>query len=122
MGLESVVDRIAEHLEDEVTLEAIEKTLAILRNLERSGILDILEALTDPEVIERLTRILISTSSLKLADNAPELIDKASKAAEALVKPVEPATPAKLLASLKDPRVARGIARLIEALKALGED
>ena len=121
MTAESRLEKLIERLEDPLTLEALEKTLELLRNLNESGLLDILAALTDPEVTKRLLSLAINTGTLRLADRAEELAGTLARVAEALAKPVEPATPARIIAALRDPDVARGIALMLEILRALGQ-
>ena len=108
-------------LEDPAAAEALAKTLELARRLEESGLLDLLLALTEPEVVERLTEYLVTPGLMKLADRLPELLEALSRIAGALAEPVEPVGPVEALGRLGDPRVARGLARLLKIMEALGE-
>lgn len=100
--------------------EALDKMVTLLKNLNESGLLDVMIALTDREAVGRLSGILVNTGSMKLMDNLDKLLAVAGEAADAMAKPVEPMPLSRLVASLADPEVARGLARLIQVLKAMG--
>ncbi len=107
-------------LEDPEFQEALYKLVTIVKNLEKSGILDLLETITDPIVIERITQLLVTTGLMKLGDKIDSILDTIGEVSEILEKPVEPVTITGLLSSLKDPEVARGLARALEILRVLG--
>ncbi len=121
MGERDPVIDLLQALEDPEAAEALAKTLELARRLEESGILDLLLALTGPMVVDRLTQYLVTPGLMKLADRLPELLEALARIAAALEEPVEPVTPSQALARLGDPRVARGLARLLKILEALGE-
>ncbi|MEB2835728.1 MAG: DUF1641 domain-containing protein [Desulfurococcales archaeon] len=102
--------------------EALVKAVDLLANLERSGLLDLLIALTDEDVVKRIVQLVMTTGTMKLADNLPELLDKLGAIAATLAEPAEPLGITGLLESLKDPAVARGLSRLVTVLRALGGD
>jgi len=107
-------------IEDQETEEAILKTMQLLRQLNQSGLLDLLLALTDKEVVHRLMDIAVSTGLLKIADKIDQLPDKMAQILDALEEPTEPMYIYSLLKALSDPEVARGLARVIKMLKIIG--
>ena len=107
-------------LEDGEVEEALLKTLRLLKQLNESGLLDLLLVLTSKAVVERLTGILVTTGLLRLADKLEEAPDKLAELVEALEEPVEPVRLSGLLLALRDPEVARGLARLLRVLKTIG--
>ncbi len=114
------LERLLLELSEPQLQEALDKMVTLLKNLNESGLLDVLIALTDREAVERLSRILVNTGSMKLMDNLDKVLAVAGEAADAMSRPVEPMPLSKLVASLADPEVARGLARLIQVLKAMG--
>jgi len=114
------LERLLDYLSRPGAAEAIEKMLAVLDNLERSGVLDLLQALTDPDVVERLSHILVTPGLLRLLDNLDKLTDTLSRVASALEEPAEPASLGRLLAELRDPEVRRGLARLLAVIREIG--
>lgn len=108
-------------LEDPDLQNALSKMIELLKNLERSGLLDMMIALTEPEVVNRIMDMVITTGTLKLGDSVDTLLDMLGKLADALVKEPEPMGLSQVLASLKDPEVAKGLARLVAILKILGK-
>ncbi len=112
---------LLQSLEDPSAAEALAKIVELAKRLEESGLLDLLLALTDPMVVERITQYLVSPGLMKLADRLPELLDALARVSGALEEPVEPISPTKALARLGDPKVARGLARLLKIVEALGE-
>ena len=116
------LEKALESLKDPETQRALSKLLELARNMERAGILDLLLALTDEEVFKRIVALVMTTGTMKLADRLPELLDKLGAAAEALTGPSKPMGVSELLSSLGDPRVARGLYRVVEALKAIGSE
>lgn len=121
MASRDPIERLITELEDPEVQEALSKMVELARNLERSGLLDILLALTEPEVVKRAVEMFITTGTMKLGDSLDKLLDKLGDIAETLEEDVEPITLGKLLVSIKDPEVARGLARLIAILKVLGK-
>jgi len=101
---------------------ALVKAVDLLANLERSGLLDLLVAVTDEDVVRRVVQLVMATGTMKLADNLPGLLDKLGAVAATLAEPAEPLGITGLLESLKDPAVARGLSRLVAVLRVLGED
>ncbi|MCE4625792.1 MAG: DUF1641 domain-containing protein [Desulfurococcales archaeon] len=114
------VERLLEFLSTEKGQETVEKLIQLLGNLEESGLLDLLIAVTDKDVIDRLMAILIQPGTMRLADKLDTLMDTIGNISQALTEPAEPITLTQALAKLKDPTVARGLARLIMILEALG--
>ncbi|MCE4626296.1 MAG: DUF1641 domain-containing protein [Desulfurococcales archaeon] len=108
-------------LENPEFQEALSKLLELVKNLEKSGLLDMLVAITEPEVINRIFDMVITTGTMKLGDSIEGLLNKLGDVAEALQEDVKPASLSELIASLKDPEVAKGLGRLIVLLKALGK-
>lgn len=107
-------------LEDEEVEEALLKTLRLLKQLNESGLLDLLLVLTSKEVVERLTGILVTTGLLRLADKLEEAPDRLAELVEALEEPVKPVRLSGLLLALQDEEVARGLARLLRVLRTIG--
>lgn len=116
------VERLLDYLQKPEASETIEKLVRLLENLDRSGVLDLLIAVTEPEVVERLAGIIVSTGLLRLLDNLEPLMDALGRAGTALVAEEEPKSLSQILAELKDPAVRRGLARLLAALRELGSD
>ncbi|MCE4622006.1 MAG: DUF1641 domain-containing protein [Desulfurococcales archaeon] len=108
-------------LENPEFQEVLSKLLELVKNLEKSGLLDMLVAITEPEVINRIFDMVITTGTMKLGDSIEGLLNKLGDVAEALQEDSKPASLSELLASLKDPEVAKGLGRLIALLKALGK-
>ncbi len=107
-------------LEDRETEEALLKTMNLLRQLNRSGVLDLLLVLTDEEVFRRIINLVVSTGLMKIGDRIDELPTKLAQLLDALEEPAEPIYIYGLLKSLQDPEVARGLARLVKVLKIIG--
>lgn len=107
-------------LEDEEVEEALLKTLRLLKQLNESGLLDLLLVLTSKEVVERLTGILVTTGLLRLADKLEEAPARLAELVEALEEPVKPVRLSGLLLALQDEEVARGLARLLRVLRTIG--
>ncbi len=106
--------------EDQETEEALLKTMQLLRQLNNSGILDLLLVLTDKDVFQRIVSIAVSTGLFKIADRIDELPTKLSQLLDALEEPAEPIGIYTLLQALRDPGVARGLAKMIRILKIIG--
>lgn len=120
----SVRDPLAEalaELEKPEFQNALSKLIELVKNLEKSGLLDMLVAFTDPEVINQLLDMVITTGTMKMGDSIEELLDVFGEVAEALRGDVKPMSLSGLLASLRDPQVARGLARMVAVLRALGK-
>ncbi len=114
------LEMLIEELGDPELQESIEKMVKLAKALNRSGLLDVLLAMADEEVVARLSSMLVTTGTMKLADNIEELTRAAGEVAQALSEPVEPVPLSELVSSLRDPEVLRGLARLLRVLKALG--
>ena len=117
MGDSQLAREVLEAIEEE---EALEKLVELLRNLGRSGLLDVLVAASDPEVVSRLYKLVVSTGLLRLLDRLPELSKLLDELVRALEEPVEPVSLMGFLRRLRDPEVGRGLARLLELLRILG--
>ncbi len=122
MAERDVLEALIERLQDPEFQSSIEKLVMILDNMNRSGLLDLLVTVTDPDVINRLTEILITTGTMKLVDNLDTLLDKAGDMVDAMTQPAEPVSISKLLAEVSKPEVAKGLGKLIKALEVLGKD
>jgi len=107
-------------LEDPEFQAGLQKLVQLVKNLERSGLLDAMIALTDEDAMSRLVQILLTTGTLQILDSIDRLADTAGAVVKALEEPVEPVSLTGLLASLRDPEVARGLARMLRVLKAIG--
>ncbi|MEB3861146.1 MAG: DUF1641 domain-containing protein [Desulfurococcales archaeon] len=114
------LEMLIEELGDPELQESLEKMVKLVKALNRSGLLDVLLAMADEEVVARLSSMLVTTGTMKLADNIEELTRAAGEVAQALSEPVEPVPLSELVSSLRDPEVLRGLARLLKVLKALG--
>ncbi|MEB3774842.1 MAG: DUF1641 domain-containing protein [Desulfurococcales archaeon] len=114
------LEAVLTQLEDKDLQESILKVVELAKNLNRSGVLDMLIALTDKEALSRLVEMLMTPGTMKLMDNLDELTNIIGDIAVALKEPVEPVTITGLLRSLSDPEVSRGLARLILILRILG--
>jgi len=114
------LETVLAQLEDKDLQEAILKIVELARNLNKSGVLDMLIALTDKEALSRLIEMLMTPGTMKLMDNIDGMTNLIGDIAVALREPVEPVTVTGLLRSLADPEVSRGLARLILILKILG--
>ncbi|GAB6148038.1 helical membrane plugin domain-containing protein [Stetteria hydrogenophila] len=101
--------------------EALEKLYKIALNLEEAGILDTLVAITEPETLNRLVSILMTPGTMRLVDSLDMLLNMLGEIVMVLKEEPEPAGVRKLLSSLRDPQVARGLGRLIAILKILGK-
>ena len=106
--------------EDQETEEALLKTMQLLRQLNNSGILDLLLVLTDRDVFQRIVSIAASTGVFRIADRLDELPTRLSQLLDALEEPAEPIGVYSLLQALQDPEVAKGLARIIKILKIIG--
>ncbi len=106
-------------LEDPRFAESLSKLARILANLEESGLLDVLEAVTRPEVVEKLWPALLGPGVLRLLDRLDRVADVAAALGEA-VEEAKPVGVSGLLAALRDPDVARGLGVLVAFLKKLG--
>ena len=106
--------------EDQETEEALLKTMQLLRQLNNSGILDLLLVLTDRDVFQRIVGIAASTGVFRIADRLDELPTRLSQLLDALEEPAEPIGVYSLLQALRDPEVTRGLARMIKILKIIG--
>ena len=106
--------------EDQETEEALLKTMQLLRQLNNSGILDLLLVLTDKDVFQRIVSIAASTGVFRIADRIDELPTRLSQLLDALEEPAEPIGVYTLLQALRDPEVAKGLARMIKILKIIG--
>ena len=114
------LEMLIEELGDPELQESLEKMVKLVKALNRSGLLDVLLAVADEEVVARLSSMLVTTGTMKLADNIEELTRAAGEVAQALSEPVDPVPLSELVSSLRDPEVLRGLARLLKVLKALG--
>ncbi len=121
-GIQSELQEINMLLEDPSTVAAIKKTLQLIVNLEKSGILDLLLALTEKNVISKVMEIMINTGSMRIVDNADYLLDKLGEATMMLRKPVNEPTIAELLKTMFDKETLSGLIRILNVIKALGRD
>ena len=115
------VEMFLAHLEDPSFQDIIGKLIEMLRNLEESGLLDVLVALTQPEVIRKIIDLELASNASKLGEIIDIFTEKLDGIIDALSKDAKPAGLSQVLSSLKDPEVARGLARLVEILRALGK-
>ncbi len=118
--LRDPLDYLLESLEDPQMQDALKKIIKIIKNLEESGILEMLETITDPQVFERIMQLVLTTGIVGLGDKIETFIDVTRDIVSTLGKPVEPISPTGLLTSLRDPDVARGLAKFIQILKIIG--
>lgn len=102
--------------------EVIEKFMQLIKNLDESGIIDVLTAATDPEGMKRLVQILITPGTMKLVDNIDVLLNLLGDISKALSEPVEPVSLFTFMRKLGDKEVGRGLARLLAILKILGKE
>ena len=100
--------------------EVVQKMIKILENLDEAGIIDVVEALSDPETMRRLIKILIKPGTMKLADNIDSLLNILGDISKALSEPVEPISLFTFMRRLGDKDASRGLARLLAILKILG--
>ena len=103
-----------------VEVEAMQKLVTILRNMHESGMLDMLETITDPDVYHRILALVMTTGTMRLVDNLDKLLDLLGEVAHAVSEPVKPIGLTGLLEALGDPEVQRGLGKLVNILKALG--
>ncbi|MCE4619700.1 MAG: DUF1641 domain-containing protein [Desulfurococcales archaeon] len=114
-----VLGRLLAELENEEFQQSIDKLINIIKNLEASGILDFLEAITDPALLNKLTELFLINISDK-SEFFEGLLDQLTDIAAVIEKTEEPKSLTSLLAELRDPEVLRGMARMIKMLKILG--
>ena len=115
------LEALLEWLQRPDARETVAKLLELLDNLEKSGLLDLLIAVTNPEVVERLYTIIVTTGTMRLADRLDALLDTLGTAAASLAEdPGDPPSLSQILRELGDPQVRRGLARLVAFLRALG--
>ena len=115
------LENMLKNMEQPEFQEALNKLIMILKNMEESGLLDLLEAVTNPLVIERIMQLILTTGLMRLGDKIDSLLDMIGDMAATMTKPVEPISLSQLLASLRDPDVAKGLARAIQILRILGK-
>lgn len=116
--------------------EALEKFLDLLVKSNQLGLLDTVRDLLDPELIGRLSEILLRPSTLQILDRLDEILDALGKVdpdtlvrslgllgevLDSLQKEAKPVGVTGLLRSLSDPEVQKGLGVAIEILKALGK-
>ena len=104
-----------------VEVEAMQKLITVLRNMNESGMLDLLETVTDPDVYHRILALVMTTGTMRLVDNLDKLLDLLGELAYAMSEPAEPIGLTGLLEALGDPDVQKGLGRLVKILKALGQ-
>ncbi len=114
-----VLGRLLAELENEEFQQGIDKLINIIKNLEASGILDFLEAITDPALLNKLTELFLINISDK-SELIENLLDQLTEAVAVVEKAEEPRSLTGLLAELRDPEVLKGMARMIKILKVLG--
>ena len=114
-----VLGRLLAELENEEFQQSIDKLINIIKNLEASGILDLLEAITDPTLLNKLTELFLINISDK-SELIENLLDQIADIAATIEKTEEPRSLTSLLAELRDPEVLKGMARMIKMLKILG--
>jgi len=115
--------------------EALEKFLDLLVKLNESGILDTASDIVDPDVIGRLSEILLRPSTLQILDHLDEILDAMGQVKpetltksfatlgtvlEAMEKEAKPVGIPGLLKALSDPEVQKGLGVALEVLRALG--
>ena len=115
--------------------EALEKFLDLLVRVNELGLLDTLRDLVDPELIGRLSELVLTPGTMKLLDRADDLLELAGSvdvedlkknlplvkaALEALAREPKPVGLRDLLGALRDPDVQRGLGLAIEVLRAIG--
>jgi len=116
--------------------EALEKFLDLLVRMNELGLLDTLKDLMDPELIGRLSELVLTPGTMKLLDRADDLLELAGSvnvedlkrslplvkaALEALAREPKPVGLRGLLGALRDPDVQRGLGLAIEVLRAIGK-
>jgi uncharacterized protein YjgD (DUF1641 family) len=116
--------------------EALEKFLDLLVRMNELGLLDTLKDLMDPELIGRLSELVLTPGTMKLLDRADDLLELAGSvdvedlkkslplvkaALEALAREPKPMGLRGLLGALRDPDVQRGLGLAVEVLRAIGK-
>ena len=116
--------------------EALEKFLDLLVRMNELGLLDTLKDLMDPELIGRLSELVLTPGTMKLLDRADDLLELAGSvdvedlkrslplvkaALEALAREPKPVGLRGLLGALRDPDVQRGLGLAVEVLRAIGK-
>lgn len=116
--------------------EALEKFLDLLVRMNELGLLDTLKDIMDPELIGRLSELVLTPGTMKLLDRADDLLELAGSvnvedlkrslplvkaALEALAREPKPVGLRGLLGALRDPDVQRGLGLAIEVLRAIGK-
>jgi uncharacterized protein YjgD (DUF1641 family) len=116
--------------------EALEKFLDLLVRMNELGLLDTLKDLMDPELIGRLSELVLTPGMMKLLDRADDLLELAGSvdvedlkkslplvkaALEALAREPKPVGLRGLLGALRDPDVQRGLGLAVEVLRAIGK-
>lgn len=116
--------------------EALEKFLDTLVKLNNMGFLDAVRDILDPELVGRLSEILLRPSTLQLIDRLDDILDALGKidpdslinsasllgdVLKAMEKEPKPVGIMGLPAAMSDPDVKRGLGVAIEILKVLGK-
>jgi len=121
-GIQSELQEVNTLLEDPSTAAAIKKTLQLIINLEKNGVLDLLLALTDEKVMTKVMEMIINTGSMRLVDNTDYLLEKLGETTVMLRKPVSEPTVAELLKTLFDKETIIGLIRILNVIKVFGRD
>ncbi|QOJ78730.1 DUF1641 domain-containing protein [Infirmifilum lucidum] len=116
-------------------VESVNKVLDVLARMNELGILDAAKDILDPEVIGRLSSLLLTPGTLRLLDHLDDLLDMLGSvdyealkenlpllvdALKSIPKEPKPIGLVGLLKALNDPEVQRGLGVAVELLKALG--
>ncbi len=116
---------------------ALERALDLLVKLDEMGVLETLDEVLEPEVIEYLMRYLMHPGLLRAADRLDIVFDALgridieaaagqaellNKALKSVPKEAKPVGLGGLLSALRDPDVQRGLGFLVEFLRNLGKE
>jgi len=106
---------------DEETLRGIKALAKLANKAEESGLLEIIQALLDEGVLEKLVKYLVTPDTLRVLDRLETLLKVGSYLAISLEEEAEPKSLLGILNTVrKDPELRAGLVKLIKFIKLVG--
>lgn len=117
----ATVERVVTPELDEDTIKGLKRLSRLINKAEKSGILEVIEAILDEGVIEKASNYVITPDLLRVLDRLDELFKVLSYLLVSLEKEREPKSLIGLMNEIrKDPEIRVGLMRLFYFLKLLG--
>ncbi|MBE9391207.1 DUF1641 domain-containing protein [Fervidicoccus fontis] len=108
-------------LQNPELVESLNKTLSLLINLNKTGLLDMLNAIVNEDFIASLMKLIMTPEFLRLMDSINDLMAVLQQVTDVMIEKEEKKTGLTgLMRAFSDPDVQLAATKLVKILKVIG--